>query len=173
MSTGTPEGQRPVLGVPAESNAQEPPEWFQESIELYTNPLAFARGEKVEEVPELVEEKVIKSQDDKRIKFQVHLLKERLFWSKVSLHWIFQPADLEGNNATKTIISLVFDTWTGELGIFENAVQKAKEVQRPIVGGGWRARTHFGELEIKIETFWTGYQYELWFEGEKIYSLFT
>ncbi|CAM9637965.1 unnamed protein product [Laminaria digitata] len=108
------------------------------------------------------------------------MLKERPFWSKVSLIWTFRLADVEGdNNAERIVVALVFDTWTGSVEISENALVKVDEIQRPIIGGAWTTHTDFGRLEIKIIPFWTGespflsYQYELWHEGKEVYSFFA
>lgn len=45
-----------------------------------------------------------------------------------------------------------------QVQISENAVIKVDEIQSPIVGGCWKAKTEFGVLEIKIEPYWTGEQ---------------
>lgn len=47
--------------------------------------------------------------------FQVHMLKERPFWSKVSLFWTFRLADVEGDSTEGVVVGLVFDTWTGSV----------------------------------------------------------
>lgn len=44
------------------------------------------------------------------------MLKERPFWSKVSLFWTFRLADVEGDNdAERMVVALVFDNWTGSV----------------------------------------------------------
>ncbi|CAM9834186.1 unnamed protein product [Ectocarpus sp. 12 AP-2014] len=105
---------------------------------------------------------------------QIHLLKERSFWSKVSLFWTFRLADVEGDdNAEQMVVALVFDSWTGSIEISENAIVKVDEIQKPIMGGSWITKTDFGRLEIKIVPYWTGYQYELWHEGKEVYTFFA
>lgn len=42
------------------------------------------------------------------------MLKERPFWSKVSLFWTFRLADVEGDGEA-VVVALVFDTWTGSV----------------------------------------------------------
>jgi len=42
------------------------------------------------------------------------MLKERPFWSKVSLYWTFRLADVEGDSE-KVVVTLVFDNWTGSV----------------------------------------------------------
>ncbi len=42
------------------------------------------------------------------------MLKERPFWSKVTLHWTFRLADVEGDS-DKVVVTLVFDNWTGSV----------------------------------------------------------
>lgn len=42
------------------------------------------------------------------------MLKERPFWSKVSLFWTFRLADVEGDNEG-VVVALVFDSWTGSV----------------------------------------------------------
>lgn len=44
---------------------------------------------------------------------KVHMVKERWFWSRVNFLWTFQLADVEGEDETKRVINLGFDTWTG------------------------------------------------------------
>lgn len=46
---------------------------------------------------------------------KVHMLKERPFWSKVSLFWTFRLADVEGDNGGVVVVALVFDSWTGSV----------------------------------------------------------
>ncbi|CAM9220300.1 unnamed protein product [Hapterophycus canaliculatus] len=101
------------------------------------------------------------------------MLKERPFWSKVSLFWTFRLADVEGDrNAESVVVSLVFDTWTGSIQISENTSPKVDEIQKPIIGGAWTTKTDFGRLEIKIVPYWTG-EYRLWHEGQEVYTFFA
>lgn len=43
-----------------------------------------------------------------------------------------------------------------QIEISENTVVKIEAIQRPIIGGAWKTKTDFGELEIKIVPYWTG-----------------
>lgn len=43
------------------------------------------------------------------------MLKERPFWSKVSLFWTFRLADVEGDGTEGLVVALVFDSWTGSV----------------------------------------------------------
>lgn len=43
-----------------------------------------------------------------------------------------------------------------QVQIIENKVMKVDEVQQPIVGGSWKTKTGFGQLEIKVTPYWTG-----------------
>eukprot|EP00752_Nemacystus_decipiens_P016200 g14487.t1 len=150
------------------------PTWYDDSVERITNPAAYARKHAPEPAPTpaFQEEITLAIPGRKTAKLEVHMLKERPFWSKVSLFWTFRLADVEGDGEA-VVVSLVFDTWTGSIEISENAVSKVDEIQRPIMGGSWKTKTDFGQLEIKIVPFWTGYQYELWHEGKEVYTFFA
>ncbi|CAM9282739.1 unnamed protein product, partial [Scytosiphon promiscuus] len=123
--------------------------------------------------PELQKEISLTVPGGQYAKLEVHMLKERPFWSKVSLFWTFRLADVEGDsNAESVVVSLVFDNWTGSIQISENAILKVDEIQKPIVGGAWTTKTDFGKLEIKIVPYWTG-EFTLWHEGQEVYTFFA
>lgn len=56
------------------------------------------------------------------------------------------------HTGTRTCVSSNYP----QVQISENRELKVDEIQRPIVGGSWRSKTEFGQLEIKIVPFWTG-----------------
>ncbi|CAN0185617.1 unnamed protein product, partial [Ectocarpus sp. 13 AM-2016] len=144
-------GEAPAAAAPPMTT------WADESIERYTNPIAFARKNTPTPTPELQNEVSLAVPGGKNAKLEIHLLKERSFWSKVSLFWTFRLADVEGDdNAEQMVVALVFDSWTGSIEISENAIVKVDEIQKPIMGGSWITKTDFGRLEIKIVPYWTG-----------------
>lgn len=149
--------------------------WVEESLQRYTNPNAFAaKSDETGPTPVLQEEISLASPEGRDVKLQVHLMKERWFWSRISLLWTFRLADVEGDeDAQRVVVMLAFDTWTGAVQISENAVLKVDELQKPIAGGEWATKTDFGKLVIKIVPFWTGYQYELWHDGKEVYKHFA
>ncbi|CAM9939735.1 unnamed protein product [Pylaiella littoralis] len=164
-----------AVGDETQAPPVEPgPTWYDDSMERYSNPVAYARKNMPEPVPELQKEISLAAPGGKDVKLEVHVLKERPFWSKVSLFWTFRLADVEGDNsANSVVVALVFDSWTGAIEISENTIIKVEAIQRPIIGGAWKTKTDFGALEIKIVPYWTGYQYELWHEGKEVYTFFA
>lgn len=49
-----------------------------------------------------------------------------------------------------------------QVKLSENNVLKVNELQQPIVGGSWKSKSELGEIEVKIEPYWTG---ERWTHG--------
>lgn len=81
---------------------------------------------------------------------QTALLKERPVWSKISLVWTLRLADLEGDQASQTlVVSLVFDSWTGEVSRRSIGVGGAHNAPGFTVGGnGYVLRMMLDDLLV-------------------------